>query len=116
MKVLIFLFFLSSCSQLTKKEHLARKSWNNRSIQEISQHPYFKNLPIRKTIMSDGYEKWLLQEEPRYQTKSYCNSLGGCLGIPSYDCESVFIVKDEIIVSLDQRGNCPSAQTIENKR
>jgi hypothetical protein len=116
MKVLLLLLFLCSCTQIKKKEQLAQKSWNKHSIHEISQHPYFKNLSIHKTILRNGDEKWLLKDAPRYQSKSYCDSLGGCMGIPTYDCESVFTVRSDTIVSLEQKGNCPSAQTVEIKR
>ena len=115
MKLIPFLFLLiiSACTHFKKKQISAQESWKGHSTNELKNHSYFQNLPIKKKINNDDTQTWLLRDRSKYQSKAYCQSLGGCMGLQAYNCDNIFTVKDEIILSFEQKGSCPGPKTIE---
>ncbi len=115
-----FIFLLPLCLLLScssrksdEKKALAWESWSGKSTDEIKAHPYFKNLPMKKVKNKSGVETWILRDQTRFQTDAYCSSLGGCLGMPTYNCNNVFSIKDNVILDFEQKGSCPGIKTIE---
>jgi hypothetical protein len=117
MKLLIWPFLLIShlsCTSVKKDEKiLAWEEWKGRRVSALERHPYFKNLPITKMKHENGRETWLLRDQSRFQTDAYCQALGGCIGLPNYNCDNAFSVEDGIIVTFEQSGSCPGVKTIE---
>lgn len=105
------LFF--SCSTTTKEERdIALESWKGHSVEDLKKHSYFRELPVNKKKHQDGSETWILRDQSRYQTSAYCQSLGGCMGMPYYNCDNAFSIKDGIIQAFEQNGTCPPIKTI----
>lgn len=118
MKALIYpiaLSLLFSCSSRKREEEKAEawKEWQGKSVSAIKEHAYFKHLPLKKIKNESGIETWILKDQTRFQTDAYCSSLGGCLGMPTYNCNNVFSVKNNVILDFEQNGSCPGAKTIE---
>jgi hypothetical protein len=107
--LLSFLLLLScSTKKLREKQLKSWESWNGRNVSEIEEHPYFKNIRHRKQIKhDDGSETWLFKDQTPVQTGAYCQSLGGCTGMPIYNCENAFSIKDGIVQGFEQKGTCP---------
>lgn len=121
MKTLMFFFILPtlllpSCAANKKKRALAWEDWKGRSTSELKEHPYFKILPITKKTHDDGNETWLLRDQSRFQSDAYCQSLGGCIGLPTYNCDNIFSVKNDLILGFEQKGSCPGTKTIEAQK
>ncbi len=118
MKFLILLAFgLVSCSQVNQdKKVLAWEEWKGLPVAAISKNAYLKSLPITKVKHEDGLETWVLRDQARFQTGAYCQSLGGCMGMPMYNCDNAFSVKDDVILDFEQNGSCPGVSTIEAPR
>ena len=106
---------LFSCStrKRDEKQAAAWSEWQGKSADEIRKHSYFKNLPLKKLKNQSGIETWILRDQTRFQTNAYCSSLGGCTGIPTYNCNNVFSVKENVILDFEQSGSCPGTKTIE---
>ena len=115
MKIVCLLLLISSCTHYKEKQLAARESWKGHSVLELRNHPYFKNLVTKKIQHKNGSETWILRDSSKFQTSAYCESLGGCMGLPTYDCESIFSVKDDAILSLEQNGSCPGSKTIQRR-
>lgn len=113
--ILILVFILVSCSsrKSDEKRALAWTQWKGKSVNEIDKNPYFKNLRTTKIKNKSGIETWILRDQTQYQTDAYCSSLGGCTGMPTYNCNNVFSVKDNVILDFVQDGTCPGVKTIE---
>ncbi|MFP5384502.1 MAG: hypothetical protein ACLGHN_00385 [Bacteriovoracia bacterium] len=112
-KLLIIIAFIS-CSTVSEEEKIAAwEEWEGLSTETLEEHPYFKNLPLAKVKRDDGPETWIFKDESRFQTKAYCDSLGGCLGMPTYNCNNVFSVEKGVILGFEQSESCPGIKTIE---
>jgi hypothetical protein len=109
--LMIFMVTLISCSSKEQKIK-AQTEWEGVSVSKIDEHPYFKNLPVSKVTNKSGIETWILKDQSKFQTDAYCQSLGGCLGMPIYNCNNIFSVKDNIILDFEQKGSCPGIKTI----
>ena len=108
------LVILAACSTPSpKKKVLAREKWIGLTTKDIEKHPYFKNLPVKKLKNTDGVETWVYRDQTNYQSSAYCQSLGGCMGMPFYNCDNAFSIKDGTILGYDQNGSCPPAKSIE---
>jgi hypothetical protein len=110
---LLLLFLITSCANREKKKELILESWIGRPVEKLKSHPYFKNLPMKKIQHEGGIETWMYRDQTRFQTDAYCQSLGGCIGLPTYNCDHAFSVKDGKILGYDQNGNCPGASTVK---
>jgi hypothetical protein len=120
MKLISLLFLLPlltllSCSSIKteKKQNAAWDAWKGRPTSKLDEHPYFKHLKVKKIKNSSDIETWIFRDQSRFQTDSYCISIGGCIGMPIYNCDNVFSVKDNIILGFEQKGGCPGVKTIE---
>lgn len=109
---LLLLFY--SCSSQEKKQ-LKMDEWEGIKTSALEEHPYFKNLPLNKIKNKSGIETWVFRDQTRFQTDAYCQGIGGCLGLPTYNCNNIFSVQNEIILDFEQKGSCPGAKTIEIK-
>lgn len=112
--LLIMALGLISCTQVNKKKKvLAWEDWKGLPTSAISKNDYLKNLPITKLKHEDGLETWVLRDQARFQTSAYCQSLGGCIGMPVYNCDNAFSVKEDVILDFEQNGSCPGVKAIE---
>lgn len=121
MKIVTFIISivsLVSCStrKMEEKRIMAMESWKGRNVSELSEHRYFKTLERRKVPHDDGVENWIFKHQTKFQSDAYCQSLGGCMGMPQYNCEFAFSVKNNIIQGMDQTGGCPGTSTIEPEK
>lgn len=112
--LLLILPILFACAGQEKKQQALNK-WEGVKVSELKDHPYFKNLPMNKVKNQSGIETWILRDQTRYQTDAYCQGLGGCLGMPTYNCNNIFIVQNDVILDFEQNGSCPGPKTIEIK-
>lgn len=110
---LLTLLLIYSCTSVKENKRLAWESWKGRTTEELAKHPYFKQLPVTKIQHKDGMETWILRDQTKFQTDAYCQSLGGCIGIPIYNCNNAFSVKAGIILGFEQSGSCPGPKTIQ---
>lgn len=114
--MIIYIFFLlitlSSCTSREKTVH-ALESWKGLNVSEIDKHPYFKNLKVIKVKHEKSPDTWIYKDQTPFQTGAYCQSLGGCLGMPSYNCENAFSVENDVIIDLERKGTCPGPRVIE---
>lgn len=113
LKILILLTTLSCSSTNHDQKVLTWEGWKGLPTSAIEKNSYFKQLPVNKVKHDDGLETWLLRDQARFQTSAYCQSLGGCIGMPTYFCDNVFSVKNDIILGFEQNGTCPALKTIE---
>ncbi len=112
-KLLIPVLFLSiSCSNVDQKRNTAWKSWEGKSTEEIKKHSYFKNLKRKKIEHKNDIETWIYKDQTPIQTSGYCQSMGGCQGIPIYNCDNAFSVRDNVIIGFEQVGTCPGVKVI----
>lgn len=102
MKVLIFLLILA-CSSTPEYEELG--SWLGKTPHDLNAHPYFKGLP--STIRGDIY---FFEDQTRPHSAAYCASLGGCEGLPIWDCQYLFQVKENRIIEARMTGTCPDKE------
>lgn len=113
----LLLLAIVSCTSINHDDKIrAWEKWKGEPVSALEKHPYFKNLPVSKVKHQNGLETWVLRDQARYQTGAYCQSLGGCIGMPTYVCDSAFSVKDHVILGLEQNGTCPALKTIEAQR
>lgn len=112
MKALLFIFFLISCSNIHQK---ALNSWKGHSVEELKSHPYFSEIPPKKTDQSGEVYTLTFDDDPRYGSSAYCGSLGGCMGYNMFSCEISFQIKDKVIVGVKENGSCPDAEIIRPK-
>jgi hypothetical protein len=110
------LMALLSCAHSHKNDELAWESWKGHSVDEFATHPYFKRLPWTKKEHDGGIETWLFRDQARYQTGAYCQSLGGCMDMPTFNCDNIFSVKSGIILGFEQSGSCPEAKEIKPQK
>lgn len=113
LQALIPLTLLSCTSVKHDQKLLAWEEWKGLPTSALEKHGYFKQLPVEKLKHEDGLETWFLRDQARFQTSAYCQSLGGCIGMPTYFCDNVFSVKNGIIMGFEQNGSCPGIKTIE---
>lgn len=112
-----FIFFLLlACSSVTPEDReTILEQWKGHETKELNEHFYFKNLPRNTIKHADGRETWIYRDQSTYQSAAYCQSLGGCMGIPFYNCDTAFSIKDGIILGAEQNGACPPIATIKIK-
>lgn len=114
---LLLIFIFTACSSYKKevehKRSLVLERWKGHDISELMEHPYFKDLSIKKVTHEDGIETWVFRQQTKFQTGAYCQSLGGCMGMPQYSCDNTFSVKNDVILGYEQTGGCPDTSTIE---
>lgn len=113
---LLALILLAGCSTTKMKEKQAKswESWKGRPVSEIDTHPYFKNLKVKNKVKhDDGLETWVFKDQTPLQTGAYCQSLGGCMGMPIYNCESAFSIQNDTVLGFEQTGTCPELKTTE---
>lgn len=115
MKLILFTLILASCStrKMEEKRMLAQDAWKGRNVSELTTHRYFKTLDLRKVPHEAGTETWIFKHQTKFQTDAYCQSLGGCMGMPQYNCEYAFSVKENVIQGMEETGGCPGTSTIE---
>ena len=113
----LVLVMMASCSTTKSQERrqLAWESWKGRSTEELRKHPYFKTLPVKKLQNQSDIETWVYHDQSRFQSDSYCQSLGGCQGMQVFNCNSAFSVKHHKILALEQTGTCPGTGVIKPK-
>ena len=111
--ILLALSFISCTSINPDKKVLAWEEWKGLPTSALDQNAYLKSLPVTKVKHPDGLETWVLRDQARFQTGAYCQSLGGCIGVPTYNCDNAFSVKDNIILGFEQNGSCPGVKVIE---
>jgi hypothetical protein len=117
MKMFFLLLLLAACSTTSQdKKVLAWEEWKGHSVSELKEHPYFRHLPVNKISHDSGIETWVYQDQARFQTSAYCQSLGGCIGLPSFSCESAFSIAKGQILGLEQKGTCPDVKVIDPAR
>lgn len=105
-------FILLGCSSTTQTEEAHQLGkWAGKPISKLMEHPYFKTLPKKESSQEDGYKTLLFTNQSKFQTGAYCQSLGGCMGMPTYNCQHLVKYKDEIISGIEQMGICPSTDT-----
>jgi hypothetical protein len=117
--LLLLFLFIASCSTPRKGEEkrmLAQEDWKGHNVADLKDHPYFKFLPVKKIPHEDGIETWVLKDQSKFQTGAYCQTLGGCMGMPQYNCDNAFSVKNDVILGYEQSGGCPGASTIEPRK
>ena len=112
MKFIIPLIFIAACSNVNEKRNAAWKAWEGKSTDEIKNHAYFKNLDRKKIEHKNEIETWIYKDQTPIQTSAYCQSLGGCQGMPIYNCDNAFSVKDHVIIGFEQVGTCPGPKVI----
>lgn len=100
--ILLALGFISCARVDHDKKVLSWEDWKGLPVNSILENPYLKQLPITKVKHEDGLETWLLRDQSRFQTDAYCQSLGGCMGMPMYNCDNVFSVKENVILAFEQ--------------
>ena len=110
---LLLVLCLMSCSSRSENKHLIWEEWKGQSTELLAQHPYFKNLPLKKVKHKDGLETWVFQDQTKFQTGAYCQSLGGCMGMPIYNCNNAFSVQAGKILGFERSGSCPNDSTVE---
>lgn len=114
--LLLLLLLVVSCSSSKKRDEKKAEAWTEwkgKSIDEIKKHPYFKILPYTKIQNESGIETWIFRDQTKFQTDAYCSSIGGCIGVPSFNCNNVFSVKRNLILDFEQKGSCPGVKTIK---
>lgn len=89
------------------------EEWKGHSTDELMSHPYFRTLKVMKNEHDQGIETWIFRDQTRYQSSAYCQSLGGCMGLPYYNCDTAFSVQQGKILTAEQNGSCPPGNTIE---
>lgn len=100
MKFLVLTLFLACSSTAPKKERLPQ--WIGKTAVDLNQHPYFKGLP--STVKGNT---WLFEHLTRPESAAYCASLGGCAGLPVWDCHFEFKTESNRIVEAYKYGTCP---------
>lgn len=101
-----------SSSKLREKQVKAWETWKGRPVSEVDEHPYFKNIKVKKKVKhEDGLETWVFKDQTPVQTSAYCQSLGGCISMPIYNCESAFSIQNGMVLGLEQTGTCPDLKT-----
>lgn len=105
------ILLLSSCST-TEDRVRAWEAWKGRPVSDISRSPYFRGLKVTKIKHEDHLETWIYKDQTPFQTDAYCQSLGGCIGMPIYNCNNAFSIKNDQIVDFEQKGSCPGPKTI----
>ena len=112
--LMVLVTFLLACSTSTPKDKkIALEDWNGHTTEELMSHPYFRTLGLTKKSHKNGTETWIFRDQSRYQSSAYCQSLGGCMGIPIYQCDTAFSIEGNKILTAQQSGSCPPAKTIE---
>lgn len=111
-KFSLILVLLLSCSHHNGKDTSVSSQWRGKFQDELLEHPYFKNLKVIKT-QSQQRSQWRYIDQTPFQTGAYCQSLGGCLGLPSYNCQYQFNLKGIVIEEFEMSGVCPPRKTIE---
>ena len=114
----IFFLFITLLSLLscrskspTEETHEMQK-WVGKSVSVLQKHPYFKNLPTKHFNHEGEAKSVLFTNQSKFQTGAYCQSLGGCIGLPVYNCQHVVKYKNDIITGIEETGTCPEAATI----
>lgn len=116
-----FLFFtiplLVACSsrERLEKEVIALETWKGRPVSELKTHSYFKVLRQRKIEHDEGVTDLIFRDQTRFQTSAYCDSLGGCMGLPTYNCDIAFSVKNDVILGATRNGSCPDPAIMKAK-
>jgi hypothetical protein len=115
LRLFFLLMVVMSCStkKLKEKTLLVKEEWKGRSVEELKEHPYFKNLRVKKISHEDQTETWIYRDQSHIQTSAYCDSLGGCMGMPFYNCDTAFTIKNGVVEGVEQNGGCPGPKTIE---
>ncbi len=112
--LIVPLLLVTACTSINReKKILAWEAWKGRPVSALEVHPYFKTLPVSKVKHEGGIETWILTDQARFETDAYCQSLGGCIGVPTTNCDNAFSVKEGLILGLEQNGSCRSLRTIE---
>lgn len=117
-KVFWIFIFITGCSSTQKKEDVARaiESWNGQDASALESHDYFKTLRKQKISHDDGIENWIFRDQTRFQTSAYCDSLGGCMGLPTYNCDYAFSVQNGKVIGGSRTGSCPSPKVMKFKK
>lgn len=114
--LLLVIIIFSACARNEQKKELAQSDWKGLEASAILSHSYFKSLPHKIIKNKSGIETWIFRDQTRFQTDAYCSSLGGCAGMPTYNCNNVFSVQNNIILDFEQNGSCPGTKTIKAPR
>jgi hypothetical protein len=115
--ILIMTLYVS-CSTPGRDEKRLRawSKWKARTTTEIKEHPYFEHLTPKIINHDNKIQTWVFLDQSKFQSDSYCQSIGGCRGIPVYNCENAFSIKNDLVLGFEQRGVCPGIKTIEPLR
>lgn len=114
-RMLIFLT-LFACASKSPEKIYALNAWKGKGSNKLQAHPYFGTLPLVKKSHEEGIETWIFRDQSKFQTNAYCQSLGGCMGMPVMNCDHAFSIRDGLILGYDQAGTCPDSAVIEVSR
>jgi hypothetical protein len=113
--LLILPILLTSCASRQKEEKVAWEAWRGHRVEEVLSHSYFRTLPLKK-IQHDETETWIFRHQSKFQTDAYCQSLGGCMGMPYFNCDNAFSIKNKVVLDFEQKGSCPDLKLIKPDR
>lgn len=113
--ILVLSILLTSCATHKKNQKLVWEAWKGRRVEEVLGHSYFRTLPLKKIHHAEN-ETWIFRQQSKFQTDAYCQSLGGCIGMPTYNCDNAFSIKDKIVLDFEQKGSCPELKIINPDR
>jgi hypothetical protein len=103
---------LSCSSAYSEKKEQSWNAWKGHSDQELSSHPYYKNLPINEQANKDGTITKMFRDMDQSKSQAYCKDLGGCPSVPMNYCDNIFTIKDHKILAFEQVGQCTGPQTL----
>ncbi len=112
------LFFLTlfACASKSPDRFHAMSAWKGQDAKKLQTHPYFGTLAPIKRSHEGEIETWIFRDQSKFQTGAYCQSLGGCIGMPVINCDHAFSVRNGLILGYDQAGTCPDHAVIEVSR
>ncbi len=93
-----------------------KQQWKGKTLSELEQQSYFQTLPHKDKEGKDDAIVRTYTRRGKFQTKAYCQSLGGCDGIDSGDCYHVFTIRKGIVRSYKQQGNCRSDNRLDRAK
>lgn len=110
-KFFALLLSILSCSH--QRANSGPSGWEQKTKEELLRHPYFKNLKVKQVSASNEREQLLFFDQTPFQTGASCQGLGGCLGLPSYNCQYQILLIKNKIHEFNSVGVCPPRKTTE---
>lgn len=85
-------------------------------MNELEQQSYFQTLPYKDKQEKDHAIVRTYTRKGKFPSKAYCQSLGGCEGIDGGDCYHLFTIRNEIVRSYRQKGNCRNDNRLDRAK